>query len=281
MPYDCARCGHEFIDKSDLKRHLSNENICPAILSDIAVKDIILENCKKEVKDNDKEKCEFCNKLFMSKKTLHNHQLKCKNLIPVTKVNDIDKMAKTIEVLQEQIRLLQIQTSTSTTIINTTGNTINNNTIIVNNNILLSYQRTDKSYLTDQEIYDCLISCMYAVPKLIEKIHFNPNIPKNHNVYISNIKNKFAFMYNGKEWLLKDRAETISGLIQFGERIMDQWLELEETQQMFPNVHKKMHEYNRCKNRGDTATRIERELELIMYNKRDMIIETRNNMKHG
>jgi len=34
-----------------------------------------------------------------------------------------------------------------------------------------------------------------SVPKLIEAIHFNPDKPENQNVYIPNIKNKYALQY--------------------------------------------------------------------------------------
>ena len=48
---------------------------------------------------------------------------------------------------------------------------------------------------------------------MIEKIHFNPKKPENHNVYISNIKNKYAMVYDGNKWNLKNQDETIGDLI--------------------------------------------------------------------
>ena len=40
---------------------------------------------------------------------------------------------------------------------------------------------------------------------LIEKVHFDVNKPQNHNIYISNLKNKYIMIYDGNKWECKDR----------------------------------------------------------------------------
>ena len=70
---------------------------------------------------------------------------------------------------------------------------------------LLSYGSTDISHLTDKDFLKCLNHSNFCIPHLIEKIHFNPKNPENHNIYISNIKNNYAMLYNGNKWILKDR----------------------------------------------------------------------------
>ena len=44
-----------------------------------------------------------------------------------------------------------------------------------------------------------------AVPVMTENIHFNSKYPEFHNVYISNMNQKYAMVYNGKGWILKDK----------------------------------------------------------------------------
>ena len=34
-----------------------------------------------------------------------------------------------------------------------------------------------------------------CIPKLLEAIHFNPEKPENHNIYIPNIKNNYVMIY--------------------------------------------------------------------------------------
>ena len=48
-----------------------------------------------------------------------------------------------------------------------------------------------------------------CIPSLIKKIHFNPRKPENHNIYISNIKNKYIMVYDGDKWNLSNQNETI------------------------------------------------------------------------
>ena len=52
-----------------------------------------------------------------------------------------------------------------------------------------------------------------CIPNLIKRIHFDPKKPENHNIYISNIKNKYVMIYDGIKWNLHNRDETIEGLI--------------------------------------------------------------------
>ena len=76
-----------------------------------------------------------------------------------------------------------------------------NNTINVQNNIkLLSYSDTDRSHLTDKDILKCLKHSNFCIPHLIEKVHFDINKPENHNIYISNLKNKYVMIYDGNKW---------------------------------------------------------------------------------
>ena len=72
----------------------------------------------------------------------------------------------------------------------------NNNTIINNNNsnivinIVLPHNKPDISGLTDADFYYILGRQLNSIPVMIEKLHFNEANPQNHNLYISNIKNK-------------------------------------------------------------------------------------------
>ena len=67
-----------------------------------------------------------------------------------------------------------------------------------------------------------------SVPSLIKEVHFNPNVPENHNIYISNIKNKYAMVYDGTRWEIKDQDETIDKLIIDQEYAIEEWIGIGE-----------------------------------------------------
>ena len=85
-------------------------------------------------------------------------------------------------------------------------NNYNNITLIAHN------KQPDLSHLTDKDYLKIMNRGFNSVPKLIEAIHFNPDKPENQNVYIPNIKNKYAMVWNGKKWELNSRENIIDDM---------------------------------------------------------------------
>jgi hypothetical protein len=56
--------------------------------------------------------------------------------------------------------------------------------------------------LDDQIILDILKKGNETILDLIKKLHFNPKYPEYHNIYITNMKDNYAYKYNGNEWKL-------------------------------------------------------------------------------
>ena len=77
-------------------------------------------------------------------------------------------------------------------------NVVYNQTINNNFTILSHKQQPDLSHLTNSDYLKIMNRGFNSVPKLIEAIHFNPDKPENQNVYIPNIKTKYAMVWNGK-----------------------------------------------------------------------------------
>ena len=51
-----------------------------------------------------------------------------------------------------------------------------------------------------------------SIPRLLKHIHFNPKHKENQNIRIPNRKEKYAKIYNGDKWELRDKRETIDDL---------------------------------------------------------------------
>jgi hypothetical protein len=45
---------------------------------------------------------------------------------------------------------------------------------------------------------------------LTETLHFNPKYPEYHNIYISNMQDKYAMTYDGKDWNLTIKEDLIN-----------------------------------------------------------------------
>ena len=51
-----------------------------------------------------------------------------------------------------------------------------------------------------------------SVPIITELIHYNTLYPEFQNVYIPNMNQKYCMIYNGVDWLLKDKDEVVDSL---------------------------------------------------------------------
>ncbi len=41
---------------------------------------------------------------------------------------------------------------------------------------------------------------------MVKSVHFNDDIPENHNVYISNLRGKYAMIYVNEEYKAKNES---------------------------------------------------------------------------
>jgi len=142
----------------------------------------------------------------------------------------------------------------------------------MNNIKLLSYSETDRSHLTDKDILKCLKHSNFCIPHLIEKIHFDKKKPENHNVYISNLKNKYVMIYDGSKWICNDREDQINSLIDDNEGIMEykieEWV---ENGNKYPKMMKKFNRYVEIRDNNIVINKIKDEIKLLLYNNRHMV----------
>jgi len=107
---------------------------------------------------------------------------------------------------------------------NTTNNhgSIDNQT---NNNITINinaFGNENIEYLDDKTINDCIERVYKSIPTLLEKIHFDPNHPENHNIKITNKKLPYAsVMGNNQKWKTVDRKDAIETMVNNGYNLLD------------------------------------------------------------
>jgi len=111
-----------------------------------------------------------------------------------------------------------------------------------------------------------------CIPQLIKRIHFDPRRPENHNVYISNIKNKYIMIYDGIKWNLQSQEETIDNLIDTNEFVLEQKLEeWIENGKDYPDIMRKFNRYIEKKEKDDVLNKIKEEIKLVLFNNRKTI----------
>ena len=229
--------------------------------------------------------CKYCNKILSYKQSLYIHYKSCKEKLKTEEVNN--SMKELINLLNIQLDEKSIRLSEQTKELEKRDKQLENrdkqidelikkagiNNINIQNNFkLLSYKDTDLSHLSDNDIKYCLDHSNMCVPHLVKKVHFNPKKPENHNIYISNIKNNYIMIYDGKKWKLKNQNEAIDTLIDDKQLILEQKLEeWIENGKCYPDIMAKFNRYLEKRDNDDVINVIKEDIKLILFNNRKMI----------
>ena len=249
MEFGCSVCEYTSSKKQHIINHINRKKSCGSGIKEVV--EIPIEII-----------CEFCNKNFSTKQHLSVHiKNSCKEKNKIL----LEENKK----LKEKIRELEKR---PTTINNTVNMSINNPTFIVNN-----YSDTDLTKLTDKTYNKIIKDAEEAyriIPNLIKHLHFNPKIPENHNVYLSNRNknNKYLQVYKDKHWETINKTAEIDNLINDKETNISDWIG--EKGEKYPEAAEKYNEYLEQKYDEDTAKLIKEEVELVLYNGRHMIKNT-------
>ena len=237
MIYKCYRCGYIGKQKNHLKNHLNRKNICKPVLEDISIEELkniyninkletllqiapncskiapkllqIAPNCSKMLqKDKCKATCEYCLRTYSRNSNLTKHLKTCKkkqaaDMLVLTQSDKIMKMEKEIE----ELKKYKTQNNTTNNI--TTNNNINNSKNIYINN----YGDENLKHLRSKDFANLLGGIYNAVPKLIEKIHFDPEHPENQNIKYTNKKLPYLKVMKDDKWQLVSKKEELLDLI--------------------------------------------------------------------
>jgi len=251
VEYICFRCGYTTKQRCNFKTHINRKNVCKPIEEDVeivAIKDYygfndeqktpenetlknpkkpqndpILElsedpkkpqktpfsaekNPKKPQKTPKMQICIYCSRTYSKTCHLRRHEKTCKKKHEMLSENEeIYEMKKQIEELQN----FKIQTQNNTTNNNNCNNNIiNNNTININN-----YGNENLKHLRGRDFAKLLDGIYSAVPKLIEKIHFDPKHPENQNIKYTNQKSPYIKIMKDDKWQLVNKKHELLDLI--------------------------------------------------------------------
>jgi len=132
------------------------------------------------------------------------------------------------ETMKEQInKILEKHAGTTN---NNTNHIETQNVNIININ---AFGNENTDYIDDKAILACIGRVYKSIPSLLEKIHFDPKHPENHNIKITNKKLPYAsVMGNNKKWKTVDRKDAIEAMVLNGYNMLDE--KYTENKEKFP-----------------------------------------------
>lgn len=168
-------------------KHFNNKDINPDTFrwGRIEIKEQI-DNTTKEGCDY---RCSKCSKIYKSRSGLYRHLKSCS-----VESEDVSSVITT----HENIRIISNPQYT-------------NQNILINNNIQVrNFGEENPNWLTSQFLYQAISDVQKAIPKLMQKKHFNDDFPENKNIRIDNKRNinRMLQVFEGGRWCIKDSKHT-------------------------------------------------------------------------
>lgn len=244
-PFECENCGRKFTTRTGMTRHM--KTTCIVTKEQNAKKDEILERLiqmEQEFKKLKEENSEQVEKLKTDIKQLTNENKKLRTVSKVINSNNT-----------------------------TNNNNVQNiNTGTVNNITLVGYGKEDISKLDRNEILKILRDGYNSTVTLTEAVHFNPKYPEYHNVYIGNMKDQYAMMYDGNKWTLTTKEKLIDTIYDDKKTYIEDNLE-DFVNSLTISRRNALKRWLDTEEDDEKIKDIKKRIKLLLYNNKNMIIE--------
>lgn len=238
--YKCSLCNYTSNLKRNITRHNNKKNKCG--FGEFSIVQII-----------DEFSCEFCKKSLTTSRSLTRHMTTCK----VKKCN----VEKELAIKTEKIKELEKENEILKAVAKKPS-------IVINNNLNLTSYNNPNLKDIEKFFSSCIKKQFMCIPKLIELIHFNSELPENHNLLLTNFRSDMMRAYNGNKWQTVGFEEITNELIGNYERDLQDWAGEDL------NKVKYLDKWNKIKIRdGEEVVYkdLQQELRKLMYDNRGIV----------
>ena len=215
--YRCNLCNKQYASHSSLCNH--NKKFHNTIVVHKGTNVVLPVVVCGTSMSNNKCKCKFCNKLFNDRSNKYKHEKICKKKI---NNSEIETLKNTINEMKKQFSLIlkekgKMHHKTLQKINNQLNNTTNSNNInsgnIINNTFVKFGELEYQKVLNNSQIKQILNKQYQSLEESIKQIHFNEELPEYSNIFITNMKDDLAYIFNGKQFISVRKNEMIHELI--------------------------------------------------------------------
>ena len=223
--YKCIKCDKIYASASSLcnhkkKFHKKEETTC--VSPNVSLNDNVSSNVSLNIIT-----CKYCLRLFNHRSSKSRHEKNCNNdnNNKNDNKNGIEELRNEVNQLKELIiKNCKIHPKTlqkinkqliNNTNNNTTINNTNNNTTNIINNTYVKFGRIELAKILPKEtILKILNRPNYCLEESIKNVHFNSNMPEYNNIFITNMKDNLAYIFDGKQFISVKKNEIIDEIIE-------------------------------------------------------------------
>jgi transposase-like protein len=210
--FRCKSCNKQYASKASLCNHIKkfhNNNVTKMTLIDT------ITDTKMTLNNTKIYKCTYCNKTFNFRQNKYQHEKTCK-----LKEHPNKNIEETIIDLKKQVAFLlnekgRIHYKTLQKINNQLTN-VNNNNInngVINNTYVKFGNMEYEKILNPKQIRNILNKKYTCLEESIKQIHFNKDFPEYNNVFITNMRDNLAYVFNGDKFISIRKNEMLNDLI--------------------------------------------------------------------
>jgi hypothetical protein len=293
--FKCPRCGEIFNRNAKYIRHIQSKNMCYPILENVIPSEnnyisisnnIFCDYCdksfmdqynlkkhfevciKKKLADKEDEQTKINKKLYDLLTTMQHNQSMQLTLVPATQVSTPVAVQVSAPVAIDNSTNLTGDNNSISNVQNNvqsnSKNKINNNNNNQNLNVTFSYNNPDLSHISDHDYKSCINAKLKSVPKLITKIHFNPDKPENHNIYLEDMDSEYINVYDGTQWKRKKKDYFVDDAVTINENMLQRWVEYKED----PVMQNALNRYYDLRDEEGMEERIQQDVLQTIFNNR-------------
>ncbi len=302
----CNRCGYTTSRRCNFIRHLRRKFPCPPTNQEISVLDVYNMNFKQNdveelthnnilatnnnsiltacdsiltACDSTSEKyvCIYCKNGFKHPQSKYRHQKTCSRRKSCEQKQEIELLKEQQQQMKKKMEEMEKRIAAAPTIIGTQNNTQNITQNITNEFIMCPYDEPDFSHLTNSDYVKALNQAPACIQYMLQKIHFDPDKPENHNVHVTNMKNSYILVYDGEKWQALDKHDVIDDICKNGEFILKDKLEDWKNQgrQNHTRAKQKFDVYKESKMDTREEKKRKRAIMFMLYSSQDVVKQTR------
>jgi hypothetical protein len=251
--YVCKTCNKIYKNRSGLWKHMikheqnnvsnnslkSNSNLSKndlivihessnqiETINELKISNINENTSEKEIKiiqeTSKKYECKKCHKIFKFKQGKWKHEQKCNYIeskkddeTEINKIkNKMDELIKeNIEMKKQILELINKNAKIHPKTLQKINKQLNNNGTIINNTFVKFGNLSYNGLLTDKQQREILNKQYLSLEESIKQIHFNKDFPEYSNIYITNMKDDIAYVFNGEKFISVRKNDMLTQLI--------------------------------------------------------------------
>lgn len=214
----CERCGYESKFKRNLVAHLERKKPCEIRKSNISREELLskLEDGKERTYE-----CDKCEKFYATRQSLSVHRKKCSGDRCSSK-DAIKTLQAQIEMLQKELATVKQLGSGTTNNTNIMDNSITIQNLQINSPALRTFGNESMDHITNDFLKSCVLQTYDGLKAFLHELHWNPDVPENHNIRFKSNKQKSLEIYKDDRWIECNQTTTLDELIKKGYKVLFQ-----------------------------------------------------------